>query len=90
MNLSHVVVMEGHSCSERRDQNVMGEVRQAKGSQRKPGQKAGRLLSSPAIRWAATGEQKVLERKETAMLFSFSHLKPPALHAQGKHEARNM
>lgn len=48
----------------------MGEARQAKGSQKKPGQRAEELpATGPSIRWAATGEQKLLGRKKSRQCF---------------------
>lgn len=41
--VTHGSVVEGPTCSEGRERNAMGEVRQAKGSQRMPGQKAEEL-----------------------------------------------
>lgn len=59
--VTHGSVVEGPSWSEGRERNAMGEVRQAKGSQRKPGQTAEEL---PTTSPAATGEQKLLGRKK--------------------------
>lgn len=68
--VAHGSVVEGRSQSEGTDRNAMGEVRQAKGSQRKPGQKAEELptiqpSNTPGSYWRA---EVIGEKEETAMV----------------------
>lgn len=86
--VAHGSVVEGPSQSEGTDRNAMGEVRQAKGSQRSLGRRQRSYQpSSPAIHRAATGEQKLLGRKKRQQYF-LQPLKASSTANPLKHEAR--
>lgn len=75
--VTHGSVVKGPRCREGRERNVRGEISQR--IPRKPEQKVEEVQSSPAMHWAATGQQKLLGEKDKGQQ---CFLQPPALQTQ--------